>query len=180
MSTAGYTTSHHVSHCCAAYCSSNGNRISPCGVPAHLLRVCWSSSCAFASAALVNSLFVNVFFEVNPPRWHSCPRVHTSQRVTFFSLRLKFLVIFPLVHGTCRSTLSPTSYPGRARSSMEKKSHLEARAPDSLEGALFLLRLRLTGSPHCTWTVTVQPRHDHFPCFPLHSRIGRELRTSMG
>ena len=32
-----------------------------------------------------------------------------------------FLVIFPLVQGTCRSTLSPTSYPGRARSSIEKK-----------------------------------------------------------
>ena len=55
-----------------------------------LLRVCWSSSCAFASAAaLVNSLFVNLLFfcsrcEVDPPRWHSCPRVHTSRCFTFF------------------------------------------------------------------------------------------------
>ena len=34
---AGFTTSHHVSHCCATYSSSNGNRIFPCGVPAHFV-----------------------------------------------------------------------------------------------------------------------------------------------
>ena len=28
--------------------------------------------------------------EVNPPRWHSCPRVHTSRCFTVFSLRLNF------------------------------------------------------------------------------------------
>ena len=33
----GFTTSHHVSHCCATYSSSHGNRIFPCGVPAHFV-----------------------------------------------------------------------------------------------------------------------------------------------
>ena len=64
-----------------------------------LLRVCWGSSCAFASAAaLVNSLFVNLLFfcsrcEFHPLRWHSSPRVHLPV-LTFFSMRLNFLVIF--------------------------------------------------------------------------------------
>ena len=61
---------------------SHGNRIFPAVFRLTLLRVCWSSS---------------------------CPRVHSSRCFTFFSMRLIFLVILTLVHGTCRSTLSPTS-----------------------------------------------------------------------
>ena len=50
---------------------------------------------------------------------------------TFVSMKLNFPGYFcPLVRGTRRSTLSPTSYSGRARSSIEKKAGTEDTAEE--------------------------------------------------
>ena len=118
---AGYTTSHHVSHCCATHCSSKGNRIFPCGVPAHLLHVCWSSSCAFTSAAaLVNSLFVNLLFFVLGVRFihRGCIPVHA----------------YTLLGGHCRQSRPSSYYQAKVRPSLYVWS-TEAKTGDTGDAA---------------------------------------------
>ena len=92
---------------CASSSSSHGNRIFPAVFRLTLLRV---SGEFFFVILLFFVLGVRLIH-----RGGILVHVYTPPGASIF------WSFFPLVHGTCHSTLSPTSYPGRARSSIEKK-----------------------------------------------------------